>query len=355
MDKKKQVRVLIAEDQVLVKEMIHGMLEEAGYAVIGTAADGRQTIEATNRLHPDIIIMDIKMPGMDGIEAAQRISEQCPTPVIILTAYETPELIQRASTAGVGAYLLKPPDVRELHRAITLATARFADMMDLEAYARTVAHDLKGPLGVILGASEWVSQNANSISLEELRKDLALISKSARKTNLVVDSLLALARTRNAAVKVAPVNMANVVAAVSDRLAWLIQDSQAELVMPATWSTVLGHGAWLEEVWINYISNALKFRGATPRIELGETPQANGHIQFWVRDNGPGIPPEIQDRLFMPFVRLADGQIEGHGLGLSIARRIVEKLGGKVGVESTPGQGSTFSFTLPAAPPPTLD
>ena len=74
-------------------------------------------------------------------------------------------------------------------------------------------------------------------------------------------------------------------------------------------------------------------------------------IRFWVRDNGPGLTPEEQARLFAPFERLHRGRAEGHGLGLSIVRRIVEKLGGQAGVESEPGQGSLFFFTLPAAPP----
>ena len=73
-------------------------------------------------------------------------------------------------------------------------------------------------------------------------------------------------------------------------------------------------------------------------------------VRFWVRDNGPGITPEDQARLFVPFTRLGQARVGGHGLGLSIVRRIVEKLGGQVGVESQVGQGSVFSFTLPGAP-----
>jgi signal transduction histidine kinase len=120
-------------------------------------------------------------------------------------------------------------------------------------------------------------------------------------------------------------------------------------------------------VWANYLVNALKYGGRPPRVELGfgelATPipgaKRDGkrrigepaQIRFWVRDNGPGIAPEDQARLFTPFTRLDQVRAKGHGLGLSIVRRIVERLGGQVGVEShgVPSQGSEFFFTLPAA------
>jgi len=112
----------------------------------------------------------------------------------------------------------------------------------------------------------------------------------------------------------------------------------------------VGYEQWVEEVWVNYVSNAIKYGGQPPRVELGAETQPHGLVRFWVRDNGPGISPEEQARLFTPFTRLDQACVKGHGLGLSIARRIVERLGGQVAVESAVGPGSVFSFTLPAAP-----
>ena len=116
-----------------------------------------------------------------------------------------------------------------------------------------------------------------------------------------------------------------------------------------SWPRALGHAAWVEEVWANYLSNAIKYGGQPPRVMLGAEPQQDGMVRYWVRDNGPGLAPEDQARLFTPFTRLDQVRVKGHGLGLSIVRRIVEKLGGQVGVESQLGQGSTFFFILPAA------
>ncbi len=126
-----QVRALIAEDKFLVGEMIQGVAEDAGCIVVGPAMDGRQAVEMTNELHPDVILMDIKMPELDGIEASEIIQIRCPTPVVILTAYDTPEMLKEASAVGVGAFLGKPPKVRELSQAIEIARARFGDLVRL--------------------------------------------------------------------------------------------------------------------------------------------------------------------------------------------------------------------------------
>jgi AmiR/NasT family two-component response regulator len=127
----KDIRVLVVEDDSLVSEMIQGLLERMWYIVAGRAVNGLQAIEMTQSTRPDVVLMDIKLPDMDGIEAARRIYESCPTPVVVLTAYDTPELVERASAAGVGAYLLKPPDAHEMDRAIAIAMARFDDLMEL--------------------------------------------------------------------------------------------------------------------------------------------------------------------------------------------------------------------------------
>lgn len=125
------IRVLIAEDNPTFGETIQRMLESMGYIVAGIATDGWRAIEMTQSLRPDVILMDVGMPKMDGIQAARHIQEACPTPVVVLTAHEPQELVEEASLVGVGAYLVKPPKAPEIERAITIAIARFADMMEL--------------------------------------------------------------------------------------------------------------------------------------------------------------------------------------------------------------------------------
>lgn len=132
MDKEqKEIRVLVVEDDHLVSEMVRGTLEEVGYLVVGEAIDGREALEMVARLSPDVVLMDIKMPDMDGIEATRQIMEANPVPVVALTAYENPELMREAVDAGLGAYLVKPSTAREMERAITVAMARFDDIVEL--------------------------------------------------------------------------------------------------------------------------------------------------------------------------------------------------------------------------------
>jgi response regulator NasT len=125
------LQVLIAEDDFLVSQMIRGLLEDLGHTVAGEAADGQEAVEMTQEVRPDVIIMDIDMPRMNGLEATRRILDLCPTPIVILTAYETPELVQEAFSAGVGAYLVKPPKVRDIERALNITLARFNDIVAL--------------------------------------------------------------------------------------------------------------------------------------------------------------------------------------------------------------------------------
>lgn len=156
---------------------------------------------------------------------------------------------------------------------------------------------------------------------------------------------------RRIELRMEPLDMAATVAAVLTRLRPSLQEAVAEVILPISWPVALGYPAWVEEVWMNYISNALKYGGHPPRMELGATIEGE-RVRFWIQDNGPGLMAEEQSRLFQPFERLGTQRATGHGLGLSIVRRIVEKMGGEVGVECSgiPGDGCVFSFTLPLAP-----
>jgi signal transduction histidine kinase/DNA-binding response OmpR family regulator len=241
----------------------------------------------------------------------------------------------------------------QLFRALQQRTIQLqARNEDLDAFAHTVAHDLKDPLGRIIGFAETLKKLCDEgagIPDEELRRYLHIVAQSGRKMNRIVDELLLLAGVRRMKVEMRPLDMASVVAGALQRLADMMEEHRAEVILPKTWPVALGYGPWVEEVWVNYLSNGFKYGGRPPRVELGATVQSDGQVCFWARDNGPGIPPEAQTRLFIPFTRLDQVRAEGYGLGLSIVRRIVEKLGGQVGVKSEVGQGSVFTFTLPAA------
>jgi two-component system sensor histidine kinase/response regulator len=143
-------------------------------------------------------------------------------------------------------------------------------------------------------------------------------------------------------------DMGSVIDAARERLVDMFKEYLVEIDSPEVWPTAYGYGPWVEEVWVNYLSNAVKYGGTPPHITVGATPQPPDMVRFWVRDNGTGLSEEEQSHLFIAFTRLGNTSVEGHGLGLSIVQRIVTRLRGEVGVESIAGQGSTFFFTLPA-------
>jgi signal transduction histidine kinase len=223
---------------------------------------------------------------------------------------------------------------------------------ELNAFAHTVAHDLQNPLSLIIGYASALQEGYGVMSDEEVELCSLSITEASQKMSNIIEELLLLAGVRQKNVEPEPLlDMADLVTQSQQRLTTIIDQYQAEIIVPIEWPVALGYGPWIEEVWTNYISNAVKYGGQPPRVELGATVQDNGYVCFWVQDNGPGLAPEEQTRLFTPFTRLDQARAKGHGLGLSIVRRIVEKLGGQVGVESAgvPGQGCIFSFILPGA------
>lgn len=125
------VRAVIAEDDALVANVIEAELGKIGVSVIGRASDGLQAVALARSLKPDVMLLDIEMPEMNGLDAARMIQSLCPAPVVVLTVYEGKEMAKQAAAAGVGAYLLKPPRARDLERAIIIARARFADLMEM--------------------------------------------------------------------------------------------------------------------------------------------------------------------------------------------------------------------------------
>ena len=131
-EKGENLKILIAEDDFLVSEMIEGELIDAGYNIVGKVANGIRAVELTQSLNPDIVLMDIRMPEMSGLEATRQIMDVCPTPVIIVTAYENIDMVKNAGDAGVGAYLNKPLNAQELEKAILIARARFSDIKKLK-------------------------------------------------------------------------------------------------------------------------------------------------------------------------------------------------------------------------------
>lgn len=220
---------------------------------------------------------------------------------------------------------------------------------ELDAFAHTVAHDLKTPLSVIAGYADMLRENFEFLHPEEADLYLKQIVDNSMRMNHIIDSLLLLAGVRGATnVEIEPVDMGMIVQEALSRIEFMSTARGAVIELPDHWPAALGYGPWLEEVWYNYVVNALKYGGDPPVLRLGyDFPEPN-KVRFWVADNGPGVP-EDSTFLFKPMLRMQTSERrKGYGLGLSIVKRIIEKLNGEVGAESLPEGGSRFYFILPA-------
>ncbi|MDY7076445.1 MAG: hybrid sensor histidine kinase/response regulator [Chloroflexota bacterium] len=365
--------ILIVDDTPDTLHVLSQMLTDRGYQVRAVTR-GSQALAAVQTMPPDLILLDIMMPEMNGYQVCKHLKANEQTrdiPIIFISAIDATEDKVNAFAAGGVDYVTKPFHFKEVFarvethielrglqkqlQAVNRELERQVQELEerneeLDAYDHTVAHDLKGPLTTIIGLADVLKEIYTTMPDEELQGSLYAIAQNGRKMNNIIEELLLLAGVRQAkTVKIEPLDMASVVAAAQTRLSYMIAEHQAEIILPNSWPTAMGYGPWLEEVWVNYISNAIKYGGKPPRVELGATTETDDTVRFWVRDNGSGITPDEQARLFTPFEQLSQTRAKGHGLGLSIVQRIVEKIGRNVEVESKVGQGSVFSFTLPSA------
>lgn len=218
---------------------------------------------------------------------------------------------------------------------------------ELDAFAHTVAHDLKGSLTALIGHSELLSHMGEKLDASIVRESLEQIHDSSRKMTVIIDELLLLASVGKDEVEVAPLNMRLIVGEAAMRLHHECEERGGQISVTDDFPPALGYAPWVEEVWYNYINNALRHGGTPPHIKIGGGLTQSGMAEFWVEDKGPGLTEEEQSALFTPHARHSV-KPGNHGLGLSIVKRIVEKLDGEVKVRSTVGAGSRFSFTLPA-------
>ena len=243
-------------------------------------------------------------------------------------------------------------DITELKKAEHALHQHAAELKwrndELDAFADAVAHELRGPLTNILAFASLLNDDDGRLSAQQKQEFYQWLKRSAQGMSNVIDSLLLLAKvSKPEQMELLPLDMDSIVAAAIDRLTYMIHNAQAQVLLPDRWPVAVGNGDWVGEVWLNLLSNAIKYGGQPPRVELGAQVESGNRVRFWVSDNGQGLTPEEQAVLFVRGGQLQRSLGLGHGLGLSIVRRIVEKLGGQVGVQSAAGQGSTFFFNLP--------
>lgn len=226
-----------------------------------------------------------------------------------------------------------------------------ASNQELDAYNHTIAHDLKSPLTSISLNADMVQRISKDVLPPKANQYLSNIKSASFKMADMIEQLLWLAKSRNAIDSVTAVDVKLPLDSAMNRFQLQLAASHIEMVIGEELPSVMGHSQWLEEIFANLISNAIKYMGvdkSNPRITIRGFRQGNC-VRYEVIDTGVGISQEDQLHLFEMFTRLHTVKAEGLGLGLSIIHRMVNRMGGQLGVESFPGTGSTFWFALPAA------
>lgn len=363
-------KILIVDDDERILQTFGRHLRLKGYTVL-TATNGIEGLELFSQEQPEVVFADVRMPPPDGFALLRTIRERkADAEVILITGHGDMELAVNALRAGASDFISKPIESNELEAALyrvherlrlkrelhTAQEALFqyaADLemrnVDLDTFNTAVAHELKQPLNLIITYLESLQQHYPLT--EETQKYWHAVARNGRKMRLIIDELQLFSQLRQTEVELRPLDMARIVAEVQQRLAHLITQYEAKLSVPTDWPKALGHTPWVEEIWANYLSNAIEYGGRPPRLQLGATARSDGLVRFWVHDNGPGLTPEEQALLLTPSLQPDPAQLIERRMGLSIVRRIVEKLGGQVWVKSdgNSGYGSTFSFTLKRA------
>lgn len=244
--------------------------------------------------------------------------------------------------------------VREL-RQTQEALQRYAQELEqtnqeLDTYNHTIAHDLKSPLAGILLNADLVKRISGDALPEKAEYYLNNIKTSTKKMSTMIDQLLWLAKLRDTSEALHSVNVRQVVESAVARFHHLIDEKHIRIEIMPDIPSALAHDQWIEEIFANFISNAIKYMGVdnpAPHIVIRGRCIGDDRARFEVTDNGVGIAEADQEKLFAMFTRLHTVKAEGLGLGLSIVQRIISRLNGELGVESTSGEGSTFWFILP--------
>lgn len=240
-----------------------------------------------------------------------------------------------------------------LEQRIQERTEELEGLVDgLESFNRMVSHDLRGPLGGLTGVAMLARQALDRQDIPRAQHMLELIETETGRLSTLVTQLLILARVSHAELSLSMTSLDDVLREALRSLTVSLGDERVAQVQSEPLPQAKVDAQLMQQVFVNLIGNALKFSQgqAQPEVRVREAADAKSgpQVVVEVRDNGPGFAPALGAQLFQPFKRLHGREVEGHGIGLTIVRRIVERHGGSVWAEGRPGQGASFYFSLPA-------
>jgi two-component system sensor histidine kinase/response regulator len=352
--------ILIVDDTPANLGVLVETLGASGYRLM-VAEDGEEALAQTMQTAPDLILLDVMMPGIDGFETCRRLKNHAPTadvPVLFMTALsETADKV-RAFEAGGVDYITKPIEHEEAlarvrtHLALRRLRRELANELAMkENFMRIASHDLRNPACLILFAIELARRNAGIPP--GVLGQLDSIAESAAQIRRIIDTFLGLRLSCGGGSD--PLDLALLASAVVRQHQPAAENKRIALTCrvaePSAAAT--GDPAVVYQVIANLVSNALKFTPPDGRVELSvESQIAPPRLRVAVSDSGPGIPLAERSQLFVDGARLTPRPTAGeetHGHGLAIVKQLLESQGGAVGADFPAAGGSVFWFELPAA------
>jgi signal transduction histidine kinase len=366
---KLNLRVLLVEDNQLDAELVLRAMRLDGFHVSARVVqDEAGFLEALRTHCPEVVLADYNLPSWRGMEALNLLRRQgFDIPMILVSGALGDVTAVECIKQGATDYVLKDnlarlPEVirralrekreRELRHQIEKDLANKVEELarsngDLEQFAYVASHDLQEPLRMVAAYTQLLSERYKGQLDANADKFIGYASEGALRMQVLIQDLLAFSRVGRAGSKSARIDCNGVVQEVLQILASAIRESGAAVVcadLPVVWAD----RTQIAQVFQNLIANAIKFHGTEPpKISVRAEKQEKEWL-FTVRDNGIGIAAESAENIFVVFQRLhARTEYPGNGIGLSICKKIIERSGGRIWVESEAGRGSAFNFTLP--------
>ncbi|MCF8033359.1 MAG: hybrid sensor histidine kinase/response regulator [Desulfarculaceae bacterium] len=371
-------RLLLIDDEAGIRRMMSLSLAADGYEV-ATAASGAEGLEIFGEQKPELVLTDIKMPGMDGIEVLKRIKQISPdTEVIIITGHGDLDVAIKSLQLQASDFVTKPINDQALAVALKRASERLALKAELRSYteeleervaeatAKVVAnerlaavgqtvsalvHSIKNMLAGLKGGTYMVSQGLAKEQPNLSNEGLEMLGRNIGRVQELIKDLLSISKPR--APEKAPVDLSEVVKEAAACLANEAERRGVEMVLVVPehgGPTTSADGEMLLDAYLNLLSNAIDAAGTVTRGRVTlSCRQGMDGVCLQVQDNGPGLEPEAAQRIFQGFYSTKGAG--GTGLGLMVAQKVAEEHGGKVVFESDPGSGAVFRLILPPTAP----
>jgi signal transduction histidine kinase len=334
------------------------LLKQAGYTV-AEAATGAEALLYIAAERPQLVLLDVNLPDIHGFEVCQRIranSATATTAVLQISAsmIQSQHLVEGLNS-GADTYLVEPVEpsvllatVRALLRARQAEEALRRSNDDLRHFAYMVSHELNEPLRMITSYSQLLGTRYGGKLDEDADQFIDYIITGTTRMKHFLGDLLKYSQAVNANDDFRKCSTEAILWAARANLELAIQETGATITHEPL-PDVLGNETQLTHVFQNLISNALKYRrDVRPEVHIGVADK-DAEWEFAITDNGIGIEPQYLEQIFGIFKRLHGRNVPGTGIGLALCKRIVEAHGGQIWVESQPGAGSTFFFTLAKA------